>query len=136
MTKKPKVGVCLCILRDGKILFHKRKGGSSHDSWAFPGGHLEYGETFEEAALRELSEEAGPIITTTPELWTVSNTVYGDKKHYVVVFMKANWISGETKVMEPNKCQCWEWFSWDNLPSPLLAGTQDLIDRSLSPHEN
>lgn len=133
--KRPKVGVCLCVIRDGKVLLHKRKGGNSHGTWAFPGGHLEFGEEFAEGALRELAEEAGPIITTEPEFWTVANTLCSDDKHYVLIIMKANWISGEAKVMEPHKCFCWEWHSWDDLPSPLLAGNQDLVDRGLSPHD-
>jgi ADP-ribose pyrophosphatase YjhB (NUDIX family) len=48
-------------MRDGKILLHKRNGGSFHGLWAFPGGHLENGESFIQGSLRELEEEAGPI---------------------------------------------------------------------------
>jgi 8-oxo-dGTP diphosphatase len=134
MAKRPKVGVCLCVVRDGKVLLHKRKGGHAPGSWAFPGGHLEFGESFEEGVLRELAEEAGPIKTTTPKLWTVANTVFHDeKKHYVVVFMIAQWLSGEALVMEPKKCECWDWFSWSNLPKPVMAGIRDLKQRGESP---
>jgi len=133
MAKKPKVGVCLCLSRGDKILLHKRNGGHSHGSWAFAGGHLEFGETFEEGVLRELEEEAGQIQTTTPELWTVANTIFGDDKHYVVVFMKAQWVYGEAQVMEPSKCQCWDWFAWDNLPDPIMPGIKELIRRGETP---
>ena len=136
MTKKdrPKVGVCLCIMRDGKTLLHKRNGGHSHGAWAFPGGHLEYGESFEEGALRELAEEAGPIAVTNMEFWTAANTVYEKQgKHYVLIIMKADWVEGEAVVMEPDKCQCWDWFDWDDLPSPLLQGNQWLVDHGMSP---
>lgn len=135
MSKKqpPKVGVCLCIVRDGKILLHKRKGGHSDGSWAFPGGHLEYGESFVEGALRELAEEAGPIEVTEPQFWTVANTVYEQqKKHFVLIIMKCEWISGEAQVMEPTKCYCWEWFDWNNLPQPLLKGNQHCVDVGLT----
>ncbi len=141
--KRPKVGVCLCLIRDGKVLLHKRKGGHSDGVWAFPGGHLEYGETFEKGALRDLhgqdahrclAEEAGKFKVSKPEFWTVSNTVYKDhRKHYVVIVMRSEWISGEAEVMEPSKCYCWEWFAWDNLPSPLMLGIQDLVNRGLAP---
>lgn len=119
----------MCVERDGKILLHKRKGGHSHGSWAFPGGHLEFGESFVDGALRELAEEAGPIQTTMPEFWTVANSVFGDRKHYVVIFMRAEWVSGEAQVMEKSKCQCWEWFRLSELPSPLMAGIQELVDK-------
>ncbi len=134
MSKRPKIGVCICIVRDGKILLHKRKGGHSPGFWAFPGGHLEYGESFEDAALREMAEEAGPLKVTKPEFWTVANTVYKDaKKHFVCIFMKATWISGEAKVMEPSKCERWEWFPWTELPEPLMLGIQDLRRRGELP---
>ena len=130
MPKEPQVGVCLCIVRDGKVLLHKRKGGHSEGHWAFPGGHLEFGESFEKGALRELKEEAGRAIKTTPpEFWTVANTIFKKQdKHYVLIVMKADWVSGEAKVMEEDKCYCWEWFAWDDLPKPLLKGNQWLVD--------
>ena len=136
MTKKerPKVGVCICIEKDGKYLLHERNGGHSHGSWAFPGGHLEYGESFEEGALRELAEEAGPIEVANVRFWTAANTIYeNERKHYVLIILKADWVSGEAVVMEPDKCLQWDWFSWDNLPTPLLLGNQLLVDHGLKP---
>ena len=47
---RPKVGVGVIIVNDaGKILVGKRKG-SFAEFYSIPGGHLEMGETFEEAA--------------------------------------------------------------------------------------
>lgn len=133
-TKRPKVGVCLCVVKDGKVLLHRRKGGHSDGTWAFPGGHLEFGESFEEGALRELAEEAGPIKTTKPKFWAAANTIFNEgKKHYVLIMMKANWVSGKATVMEPKKCYEWQWFDWDELPSPLLAGNQWLVDNGIRP---
>jgi 8-oxo-dGTP diphosphatase len=96
---------------------------------------MEGWETFEETALRELAEEAGKDIKVTkPQFWTVANTrFYDENKHYVVLFMIADWVSGEPTVMEPEKNAGWEWFNWDNLPSPLMMGLQNLVDRALNP---
>lgn len=44
-----------------------------------------------------------------------------DKKHYITIFMKANYISGEPEIKEPKKCVGWSWYSWDDLPNPLLC---------------
>ena len=129
MKAKPRISVCLCIHKKGKILLHKRKGGNFNDTWAFPGGHLEFGESFEQCALRELQEEAGSIKTTPPEFWTISNNVVADKKHYIVIFMKANWVEGEAEVKEPEKCHCWEWFSKKKIPESIMPGIQDIINR-------
>jgi 8-oxo-dGTP pyrophosphatase MutT (NUDIX family) len=48
---------------DGDILFVRRSASSDHPGeWAFPGGHLEAGETPQQAAARELQEETGQLV--------------------------------------------------------------------------
>ncbi len=135
MKNRPKVGIGVLIRRDNKVLLHKRKSEHGYGTWAFPGGHLEMFEDFDEAILREMAEECGPDLKVENiHFWTASNTIfYSEDKHYVVIFMLADWVSGEAKVMEPDKCECWEWFGWDELPEPLMLGVQDLVRRGLNP---
>jgi ADP-ribose pyrophosphatase YjhB (NUDIX family) len=45
--------------RDRVLLFRFRDQGMAFDHWATPGGGVEPGESYEHAALRELSEELG-----------------------------------------------------------------------------
>lgn len=133
---QPQVGVGVIVRRGYRVLLHKRKSDHAFGKWAFPGGHLEFMEDLADCALRELKEEAGNVIVTRPTLFTASNTLFPDEnKHYVVVFMVCDWISGEATLEEPDKAECWEWFSWDILPSPLIPGIQDLVNRGLNPFE-
>lgn len=60
MNDKINVGVGVMIFdKDGMILLGKRKGSHGAGEYSFPGGHLEYGESFEECAKREVMEECG-----------------------------------------------------------------------------
>lgn len=134
MADRPEVGVAVIVRRNNKVLIHKRKSSHSYGKWGFPGGHFEKWETFEECALRELREEAGNVKVTTPKYWTIQNTsFYEEDKHVVVLFMICDWISGEAEVMEPDKCDSWEWRSWYNLPQPLMPGIQSLVEKEMNP---
>lgn len=54
----PKLGVSASVWRDGKVLLVER-AKEPRGIWAFPGGHVEPGESLEQAAARELLEETG-----------------------------------------------------------------------------
>lgn len=56
--QRPKLGVSACVWRDGKVLLVER-AKPPKGIWAFPGGHVELGESLEQAAARELHEESG-----------------------------------------------------------------------------
>lgn len=58
LQQAPKLGVSASVWRDGKVLLVER-AKPPKGIWAFPGGHVELGETLEQAAARELREETG-----------------------------------------------------------------------------
>ncbi|AEH06140.1 NUDIX domain-containing protein [Methanothermococcus okinawensis] len=55
--KSPSLTVDGIVQIDDKILLIKRKNPPFKDFWAFPGGFVEYGETTENAVIREVQEE-------------------------------------------------------------------------------
>ncbi len=57
----PKVAAGVLIVRDERVLLVKRAIPPGYGKWTFPGGHVDRGETVEEAALRETLEECGAI---------------------------------------------------------------------------
>ncbi len=56
-------GICI---HNGKVLLHKAK---NDDGYAFPGGHVAFGETNEETLVREFKEETGADITVGDLKW-------------------------------------------------------------------
>lgn len=117
---RPKVGIGVIVVKDNLILFGKRKNAHGDGTWSFPGGHLEFGESFEECAKREVLEECGLIVSNF-KLVGVTNDIFGkEKKHYITIFMRCYYISGTPKTLEPDKLEKWEWFEINNFPQPLF----------------
>ena len=42
-------------------------------------------------------------------------------KHYADIAMVSDWKSGEPSVLEPEKCENWNWYDLDSMPSPLFG---------------
>lgn len=116
---RAKVGVGVMVWKDGKVLMGKRKGAHGEGEWAWPGGHFEYMEAFEECARREVMEETGMEIQNIRFLRLCNLKQYAPK-HYVDIGLIADWASGEPRIMEPDKIEGWEWFDPINLPSPVF----------------
>lgn len=57
----PKVAAGCLVVRDGRVLLVKRGIEPGYGLWVFPGGHVDRGETLEDAALRETREECGAL---------------------------------------------------------------------------
>lgn len=115
-AQKPKVGVGVMIFKDGKVLMTKRKGSHGAGEYSFPGGHLEYMESFEECAIREVREEAGIEIKNI-KFQFVTNTKEYTPKHYVHIGLIADWAYGEPQTLEPEKAEEWKWYPLDELPN-------------------
>ncbi|MDF2577890.1 MAG: MutT/nudix family protein [Chlamydiales bacterium] len=127
MSSIVKVGVGTLIFKDDQILLGLRKGKHNPGYWCFPGGHLEFGETPEECAIRETKEETGLLLSEVSRGPWVNEYVPEQNYHYIVIFMMAYYEGGEVGVKEPEKCEVWEWCSLDNLPSPLLPCIENLL---------
>jgi 8-oxo-dGTP diphosphatase len=117
---RPKVGVGVMVMKDGRVLMGKRKSSHGAGEWGWPGGHLEYMESFEDCAKREVKEETGIEIENVRFNRLMNLRAY-PPKHYADVGLVADWKSGEPKVCEPEKCEEWGWFDLDKLPAPLFG---------------
>ena len=83
------------VRRDGDVLLvHRPK----YDDWTLPKGKLDRGESFEDAALREVEEETGFVCELGEE---VESTTYEDRngKVKLVRYWEMTPVGGE---FEPN----------------------------------
>jgi 8-oxo-dGTP diphosphatase len=127
MNKRPHIGVGVMVWNGDRLLLGKRISSHGGNLWQFPGGHLEFGETVEHCARREVMEEAGiSIRDIRPGGYTNDVFIEADK-HYVTLFVIAEYDSGEPKVMEPDKCDQWQWFRWNDLPQPLFLPIRNFL---------
>lgn len=116
----PRVGVGIMILKEGKVLLGWRKASHGGGSYAFPGGHLEHMESFEECARREIAEECGIQVTNLRFLFLANLKLYAPKQ-YVHIHLMADWLSGEPQVLEPERQEAWGWYTLDDLPQPRFS---------------
>lgn len=110
------------IIRNDKdeILLQQRANSGFLDGyWDFPSGHVEYGESLLESAIRETVEEVG-VAVKPEDLRLVHIEQFFVENDYVnYTFEAVNW-SGTPKIGEPEKCSAIKWFATDSLPAKCV----------------
>ncbi|HLP86519.1 MAG TPA: NUDIX domain-containing protein [Candidatus Paceibacterota bacterium] len=124
--KRPQAVVGVLIVKDGKVLIGKRKETASHGQgeYSFPGGHIEFQESFISAIKRETLEEAGVEIKDIKFLCVANINMYNK----VLVGVTAYWDKGEAATHKDENIGNWQWYDLDKLPEPLFYPTKVLID--------
>ncbi len=133
MEKVPRIGVGVVIRKDNKILLGKRKNAHGTGSWCPPGGHLEFMESIEDCARRETEEEVGLKIKNIQKAVYTEDFFKLEDRHYITMLVTTDWESGEPELREPEKCEEWKWFPWDELPEPLFLSMKNHIDQGYRP---
>lgn len=119
MNPAVRVGVACFVWKNGKFLIAKRQGSHGAATWSVPGGHLEFDETWEDCARREVLEETGLQIKNIRFL-AATNDIFKEGKHYATVWMESDWAGGEPAILEPDRCSAQNWCTFSTLPAPLF----------------
>jgi 8-oxo-dGTP diphosphatase len=114
------IGCVVLVIKENKILLGKRKNGYGAGMYGVPGGRVEVGEKLEVCARRELVEETGPVGKDIQYVGVIKESQGSyDFVHFV---FKCQEFSGEPTNVEPNKCENWEWYELNHLPTNILPG--------------
>jgi len=116
---RPKLGIGVLILNEqDEVLVSQRiaPGTVFHDNWQFPGGHQEYGESFEFTAQREVEEECGAHLPLEDiKFVTVMNVLFTEHGYHnvgIFMFCKVDKATFVFENKEPEKCTDWRWMDW------------------------
>lgn len=84
----------MCMVYDGEKVLVQRRVKPEWTGIAFPGGHVEKGESFTESVIREVKEETGLTIKN-PRMCGIKSWYTKDGSRYIILFYKTDRFSGK-----------------------------------------
>ena len=117
-----RIRIGVIIVQDDKILLieHIKNG---HSYWLIPGGGLNYGETIEECAKREMKEETNLDISLNKFLFS-SETIAPDGSRHIVNLFFLGEITGNSEMIVGDE---------ERLKSLVFVPVRDLEDIEFHP---
>ncbi|MET9504241.1 NUDIX domain-containing protein [Streptomyces sp. NPDC006622] len=127
--RAPVVGVGAVLVRsDGAVLIGRRIKRGENPTWCLPGGHVEAGETFETAAVREIAEESGLREVAGPRVFAVVLRIDADRTQLTAGVVACSTDPGaEPATPEPEVFDRWTWARPEALPTPLFPASAALL---------
>ncbi|SBW06149.1 Hydrolase, NUDIX family [uncultured delta proteobacterium] len=117
------------LFREGRVLLVRRKNPPDAGKWGFPGGKIEWGETIERAAEREILEETG--VTAAAKRVFTAVDCYDTRdgalhRHFILVAVLCDWVAGEPAGAD-DALEA-RWFSRSEYERADLAMSLDVLE--------
>ena len=120
----------LCLIEDGDKILLQNRVKKDWQGYALPGGHVESGESFVDAVIREMKEETGLTIID-PRLVGVKQFPIEDGRYIVLLFKATQW-SGDLVSSEEGQM---EWIKYSDLPAVKTVDDFDDLLRVMNTPE-
>jgi 8-oxo-dGTP diphosphatase len=121
------------ITDNGKVLLVRRRVKEGSLSWQFPGGEVEHGESASQAAVREVREETGLVVT--------DSRILGERVHpntgRMMIYVACAVVEGDATVADDDELDAVAWANQNELaeyvPYGFYSPVQRHLDEVLSP---
>ena len=129
----PTVDLIIEIEKNGRmgIILIKRKNPPF--GWALPGGFVDYGESLEQAAVREAKEETSLDVKLKYQMFTYSDPARDPRQHTITTVYIAE-ASGEP--IARDDASDVGIFTRETLPSPLAFDHDKILQDYFNRHAN
>ena len=118
------------VVSDGRLLLVRRGRGAGIGRWSVPGGRVDFGETLEQAVVRELREETGLEVAVVRFLGFAERI--GDTPrpyHFVILDFVAEALDPEASPQAGDDATEATWVSLDRLDElPLVDGLVEFLE--------
>lgn len=111
----------MCMVFDGNKVLVQDKKDDDYSGITFPGGHVEKGESFTDAVIREVFEETGLRISS-PQLCGIKDWMEEDGTRYMVLFYKSDKFEGTVTSCEEGEVY---WTTLEEMKQKKLAYGMD-----------
>ena len=111
----------MCMVYSGNKVLVQEKIDADYSGITFPGGHVEKGESFTDAVIREIFEETGLRISS-PQLCGIKDWPNDDGSRYMVLFYKTDKFEGALSSSEEGNVY---WVDFEELKHLRLAEGMD-----------
>lgn len=128
----PRIGVGCVVIRGRDILLLRRRGAHGDGTWSTPGGHLDHGEAPLACAARETLEETG-VVVRDARFAGITNDVFPEGRHYVTLWVVADYASGVAVVGDPGETDAVRWCAAGRLPENLFLSLDNLVHGRTEP---
>jgi len=124
----PRVGVGVLLLDpQQRVLLTLRRRPPEAGCWSIVGGSLDYLESLEHCAIREVHEEVGLEIALVRLLCVTDHCLPDENQHWVSPAYLGRILSGEARNCEPEKTSEVAWFDLHALPTNLTLTARKAI---------